>query len=212
MEYVGTVIILLFSAYIVYIYDKIESAIRDGAPPKKQEVKAEQEQATRDILETSLNTNMEQQTGTRDLFLKTLTEIGCQYEICEDDDDSIHFAYQGEHFLVDAYNDRPYLWIWDYVWGYVELHDVDEVSRLRRAINEANLQNSVTSVFTIDNTNKTLDVHCKATVLFIPEIPDPATYLRTELDAFFQAHISIRSEMTKLKEKDQALSESLARP
>ena len=40
---------------------------------------------------------MENNKGTRDLFLETLTKIGCQYEFAEEEgDDRIFFAYQGE--------------------------------------------------------------------------------------------------------------------
>ena len=143
--------------------------------------------------------------GTRDLFLETLTQIGCQYEIGEGDDDRIHFAYQGEHFLVAADNERPYINIWDYAWGNVELHDIDEVSRLRKAINIANWNTSVTTVFTIDDVAKTMDVHCKVTILFIPQIPDVANYLKVELDEFFRAHRAVGTELAKLREKEEAV-------
>ncbi len=36
---------------------------------------------------------------TRSLFLDTLTKIGCQYQLGEDDDTRIFFDYQGESFL-----------------------------------------------------------------------------------------------------------------
>ena len=151
--------------------------------------------------------NMEKEVkkGTRDLFLETLTQIGCQYEIGEGDDDRIHFAYQGEHFLVAADNERPYINIWDYAWGNVELHDIDEVSRLRKAINIANWNTSVTTVFTIDDVAKTMDVHCKVTILFIPQIPDIANYLKVELDEFFRAHRAVGNELAKLRGKEEAV-------
>ena len=56
---------------------------------------------------------MENQKGTRELFLETLTKIGCQYEFSEEEnDDRIFFAYQGEHFIVDyigEVDDRDYI-------------------------------------------------------------------------------------------------------
>ena len=59
-------------------------------------------------MEKNEQVNEETKTGTRGLFLETLTKIGCQYEI-DDEDDRILFAYQGEHFLADAYNDKWYV-------------------------------------------------------------------------------------------------------
>ena len=35
---------------------------------------------------------MEEKKGTRDLFLETLTKIGCQYEVSEDEDGDINFV------------------------------------------------------------------------------------------------------------------------
>ena len=41
--------------------------------------------------------------GARDLFLDTLTKIGCQYQLGEGEDNRIFFAYQGEHFFGDLH-------------------------------------------------------------------------------------------------------------
>ena len=50
--------------------------------------------------------------GTRDLFLETLTKIGCQYKLAEEGDD-INFGYQGEYFVVRASNENRYIQIYD---------------------------------------------------------------------------------------------------
>ena len=93
-------------------------------------------------------TTMEETKGkksTRELFMETLTEIGCQYELSEDqDDDRIFFDYQGEHFLAGVNNDSFYVHIYDTYWGHVELYDIDEFSRLRKAVNESNKTSGVT--------------------------------------------------------------------
>ena len=112
---------------------------------------------------------MENEKGTRDLFLETLTNIGCRYELADEEgDDSIFFAYQGEHFFVEARNNLRFIQIYDTHWGHVELYDVEEFARLKKAINGANLNNTVTTVYTIDEEAKTVDVHSKSTILFIP--------------------------------------------
>ena len=48
---------------------------------------------------------MEQTKGSRELFLETLSKIGCQYELGEgeDDSDKIYFAYQGENFVQKSF-------------------------------------------------------------------------------------------------------------
>ena len=143
--------------------------------------------------------------GTKDLFLATLTKIGCQYELAEEEDDnSIYFAYQGENFVVDASNENNYIRIWDTHWGHVELYNVDELSRLKKAINNSNLNTGVTTVYTIDEVGHNVDVHCKSVVLFIEQIPNIENYLRVELNEFFRAHQYVGNEMVKQRETENA--------
>jgi hypothetical protein len=148
-------------------------------------------------------TNKKEKNGTRDLFLETLTKIGCQYEIEEGEDvedGDIRFGYQGEYFVVRASNKTRYIQIYDTHWGHVELYDIDEFSRLKKAINESNIRNSVTTVYTIDEAGSNVDVHCKSVILFVPEIPNIADYLRLELSEYFRVHETINIEMAKQRE------------
>lgn len=199
-------ILCAFAGYIIipWIGYKIQDAIENGDTSQSSQ-KAMQDQAARDILATALPTkqltNMqEQKKGTRSLLLGTLTKMGWQYDLVDGENGRIHFAYQGEHFLVDAEDDLSHIAIYDYAWESVELYDIDEVARLRKAINEANWQNCVTTVFTINEAGKTMDVHSKQIVLFIQEIPDLEGYLKMNLNEFFRAHRMVGSELSKLRE------------
>ncbi len=87
--------------------------------------------------------------------------------------------------------------IWDTYWLQVELYDIDEVSRLRKAINTSNMNCSVTTVYTIDEAGKHVDVHCNTTTVFIPEIPEIEDYLRIILGGFFEAHRYVSNEIAK---------------
>ena len=146
------------------------------------------------------NNSMEEKKGTRDLFLETLTRIGCQYEFGEGDD--ISFGYPGEHFIVRANNNNHFIHIYDTYWGHVELYNVEDLSRLKKAINESNLNNGVTAVYTVDEAGGTVDVHSKTVILFTQEIPAIDDYLRMELNEFFRVHETINIEMTKQREKE----------
>lgn len=144
--------------------------------------------------------------NTRGLFIEMLKKIGCQYEMAEEENDNrIFFACQGEHFFVDASDDRFYITVYDTHWGHVELYDIDEFTRLRKAINTANLNCATMTVYTIDEDAKTVDVHSKSTFPFLPQIPDLENYLRGELSDFFRAHQLVGNEMTKIREKEEAL-------
>ena len=146
------------------------------------------------------NKKLEERKGTRDLFLETLTKIGCQYEIGEGEDGDINFGYQGEYFVVRASNNNRFIHIYDTHWGHVELYDIDEFARLKKAINESNLRNSVTTVYTIDEAGSNVDVHCKSVILFTQEIPEIVDYLRLELSEYFRVHETINMEMAKQRE------------
>lgn len=155
----------------------------------------EQEEMKQELMENK---------GTRDLFLEILTKIGCQYELGgEEDNNRIYFGYQGEHFFVEATNEGWYIHIYDTHWGHVELYDIDEFTRLKKAINTSNLNNSVMTIYTIDEAGNNVDVHCKSTILFIPQIPRLEDYLRLELNEFFRAHQHVGNEMAKLREKEE---------
>ena len=144
---------------------------------------------------------IEGQIGTKDLFLETVTMMGSQYEFL---DDYIVVDYQGYKFAVIANNYIPDIQIWDTYREHVDLHDIDEFSRLRKAVNEANRACSVTTFYVIDEGSKTVNVHSKSVILFIPQIPDLAGYLRVELNEFFRAHQLIESEMANQRNKENA--------
>ena len=174
----------------------------DRQENKRMKLEAEQKK----ILASAQVPNNSSETtkiGTRDLFLNTLTKIGCQYQLGEGDDNRIFFAYQGENFFADTTNDIMYVHLWDTHWGHVELYDIDEVSRLRKAINTSNLNTAVTTVFTIDEDGNNMDVHSKSTIPFISSMPNLEDYLKVELNEFFRSHQMVGTEMRKLREQEQ---------
>ena len=143
----------------------------------------------------------EESKGTRDLLLETLTQIGCQYEI-DPDEGYISFGYQGENFVASATNEGWYVRVWDTYWGHVDLYDIDEFSRLRKAVNNANLNCSTMTVYTINEKEQKVDVHCKSVFPFMSQMPELENYLRGELNDFFNAHHFVGNEMAKLREQD----------
>ena len=154
-------------------------------------------------MEEVVNVKTENATSTKDLFLDVLTRIGCQYELGEGEDDRIYFAYQGENFMVDTYNNSPYVVIWDAYWNSVELYDIEEMSRMKRAINLANFNTLVSTVYTINEVGKTMDVHCRNMFAFFPQIPEIENFLRSQLNDFFRAHQYVGNEVQRLKTEEK---------
>ncbi len=187
------------------IYQKVPTFENQIKQIEKDMEKADyrlQHKAEEDEMEYYLeNMEKEEKKGARDLFLETLTAIGCQYEI--DEDDEINFAYQGEYFVVIASNDNQYIQIYDMRWLHVELYDIDEIARLKKAINESNIKNSVVTVYTINESGNTVDVHSKSVIYFDSVIPDVIDNLRIELAEYFNVHQMILLEMAKLREQEE---------
>ncbi len=176
-----------------------EQAQTEGAPMAETKgTKAMEQKENMEKKEQDREVN----TRSRDAFLETLTKIGCQYEI-EEEDERINFAFQGEHFIADASNQRCYVQLWDVFWGQVELYDIDEFSRLRKAINTANINCDVMTIYTINEAGNNVDVHCKKSLLFLPEIPNIEAYLHAELSSFFRAHHIVGNEMAKMREEEK---------
>ena len=157
--------------------------------------------------ETNKTEKMEEKkvnTGARDCFLETLKKLGCQYEI-DKEDDRIQFAFQGENFVAEATNEGCYVHLWDTFWGQVELCDIDEFTRLRKAINTSNINCTTTTVYSINEAGSSVDVHSKKSILFLPQIPQVENYLRSELGDFFRAHQIVGYEMAKMRENEEAI-------
>lgn len=173
---------------------------RDRALISEKALKQIHEELDEKQINNHENNSMEERKGTRDLFLETLTRIGCQYEFGEGDD--IIFGYQGERFIVRANNNNYFIHIYDTFWGHVELYNVEDLSRLKKAINESNLNNSVTAVYTVNEAGGTVELHSKTAILFISEIPAIDDYLRMELNEFFRVHDTISIEMAKQREME----------
>lgn len=161
-------------------------------------------QIMKETFEKSKN-DMEEQKGTRDLFLEALIRIGCQYTVDDEDDGRYYFAYQGENFAVDMSNDRMYVQLWDMFWASVELYDIDKLAQLKKVINESNLRYATTTIYTVNEAGSTVDVHCKSVIFFSPSIPDIETYLRTELGDYFHVHQFINTEMAKMVEQNESI-------
>ena len=130
-----------------------------------------------------------------------LDELGCPCEI--EEDGVLAFWFQGSHFHMFLEPDSHYMDIWEYCWRSEKLDDVDAVRRLMTAINDANSSCSITSVYTIDEEDRTIDVSCSTSILYRPMITDLKHHLSIRLSNFFYAHELINAAMAL----DKGLSE-----
>ena len=144
--------------------------------------------------------------GTRNLFLETLTKMGCQYEI-DEEDNQIRFMWQGGHFTADAQNDCAFIVVWYLYWDEYELYDIDTLSRVKRVINDANINYNINVVYSINEAGSTFHVHSKKHILLISQIPDIEEYLQSVLGQFYHVRHYVEAELEKLKNEEERVAQ-----
>ncbi len=138
---------------------------------------------------------------TKDLFIKTITEIGCEYQSWEDEDsyfDSIVFKYRFETFRAYFFEYCREVNIVNHFSIFTaDLYDTFEVCRLRDAVNKVNQESRVVSTYTIENEANKMFVDCSCTIPFMAEIPQLISYLCSALSQLEDVRFSITVEMEK---------------
>lgn len=143
-----------------------------------------------------MKVNKQDKAEARDLFMKTVEELGGRFmEDDDSEDEGISFYYQGE--LFRAYFSSMWVELLRMFWKTIDMYDVDVYHRLREAINKANESCRVTTYYTIDEQQKEVDVHSKSMFIFGSEIKDAKLYLYTQLKFFFDAIHSIELEFER---------------
>lgn len=147
------------------------------------------------------NNNMEenQNLSTRDLCAEVLRKLNCDVQFDEENEYNMYFTYQGESFSVDTWENGLMITIWDTWWGTVDLDDLDDVSRVRKAINNINVRQNLTLMYSIDEKGQKFAVHTKRQCLLIPQIPQIENYMAAMLTGFFDVQRSFKEEYDRLR-------------
>lgn len=140
----------------------------------------------------------------RDLFLETLTALGCQYEV--DEDDHINFQWQGGYFSTHASNESLFVTIWYFQWGEWELYDIDMLSRVKQVINNANINYSLNVVYSLNEEGGNFYIHSSKSFVFVPQLPDIKGYLQAMLGEFFVVRRYVEKELDKLENQEERIS------
>lgn len=135
--------------------------------------------------------------ATKDLAYSLLHKLGCVPE--ETEDGRIRFEFQGITFLMEAVNDCLFvnlIWPWCHSFS---IFDIDEFARVRKVVNEINI-NSSCSVFYIPNPESDeVAVHIKKHLLLTPQIPNIEEYLKVMFRSFFAAQRELVTEIEKYR-------------
>lgn len=137
--------------------------------------------------------------STRDLCAEVLRKLNCDVQFDDENEYNMHFSYQGENFSVETWEDGLMITIWDTWWGTVDLDNLDDVSRVRKAINTINVRQGFTLMYSIDEKSQKFAVHTKRQCLLIPQIPQIENYMVAMLTGFFDAQRSFKEEYDRLR-------------
>ena len=158
------------------------------------------QQKTGDRKEQQASTNT---WGTKTLLFNTMDKLGCKLEPDENTEGRYITIFQGEQFVIDVDDTSAFIIVWDLWWDMYELYDIDNLSRLKKAINSANIRFNTSSLYSIDENGKTLGVHTKMRILLIPQIPDIENYLHAMISEFFHVKNFIKNEIYRLKIEEE---------
>lgn len=137
---------------------------------------------------------------TRELCKALLRDLNCRVVEDEEDNERMEFAFQGETFCLIASDDCLLATVYDFSWGNIELDDIDEVSRLRKVINNVNFRfGGLCVVYTIDTDKNRMVVHTKRQFLVTPEIPNILDYITAMLTGFFEVQRALTHELDRLR-------------
>lgn len=143
----------------------------------------------------------------RVVLKRCLEEMGCPYK--EDEDGDLEIWFQGTQFMLILPPENHYIEIIDYCWIKADLDDAEEVDRLKQAINKANTEGDITTVYFTDEKNHAIGAYCSTNILYRPMILDMKKHLEIRLSNFFLAHDIIHAEMVLLKERDSQQKQAL---
>lgn len=152
------------------------------------------------------NNNMEENRNfsTRDLCAEVLRKLNCDVQFDDENEYNMHFSYQGENFSVETWEDGLMITIWDTWWGTVDLDNLDDVSRVRKAINNINVRQNLTLMYSVDEKGQKFAVHTKRQCLLIPQIPQIENYMAAMLTDFFDVQRSFKEEYDRLRLEEKA--------
>ena len=172
----------LAAAFIIY---SIYKYYKESQEEKEAEENRYFEELMSEKSETKENNELSLTSGdmdTRDLALRTLHSIGS--EPIETEEGRIEFEYQGIRFIMEAVNDCAFV---NLIW---------EFARVRQVVNDVNLRDTVSVVYTIADSDE-VALHIKKNFIFLPQLPQIDEYLKLNLNSFFRTARTLDLEIEK---------------
>lgn len=135
----------------------------------------------------------------RERLLTVLKEMNCQPEEDTEEPERILVAYQGERFIIDYSEQSKYISIHDVWWYNAPLDDIELLSDIRKVVNACNFDNHTTLIYTINTEENVIGVHCRQSMVFVPEIRNLKDYLASQFVDSFRQHQNFHARLNALK-------------
>lgn len=192
----STIVIFFAFAIAMYALYRIYKEMHDAKDYRfNEQVKPKGDAPT--VMENKKNFN------TRALVLRTLKNIGCQ-EI--EEEERISFSFQNENFVIEAADDCQFINVLDPWWYASPIDDIENLSRIRKAVNQVNLLNPYPVVYSFNEEKRIIGVHTKHNMLFNAQIEGLEDYLIATLNNFFSIQRDFLTEIEKEKVWEESKS------
>ena len=140
IPFISILITVFLFYFFCHMYEKKEQKTKEA-------IDVPSDSCENELFNNNLNMNEVSIIKTKELCLEVLKNLNCQVSFDEEDPDSMLFNYQGENFMINASNECRMITIWDQFWYDVNLDNLEDVSRVRKAINSVNISIAPTLVY-----------------------------------------------------------------
>ena len=207
MQILCVIVIVAITVFLAYWFKKQEqptaSATGAGKPvPVGSQAGKKEESSTEGDAKNEEDASKRYAGMKSYALVMTITkELGCQPVADEEDEERIHFTYQGENFMIDTQKEGLFVCLYDTWWYEVSLSDLDEYSDARRAVNACNFNYATSLVYTINEEENQMGIHCRSVFLLTAEIPNISDYFRSRLQDCFLQHRNFHQKLDELRKK-----------
>ena len=139
--------------------------------------------------------------SSRELLAFALKKLGCNCDPSEGEGE-FHTTFQGEHFRIFCSDDYRFIDIQDLAWYDAPLHDINNMSLMRRAINDCNVSAQATIVYSIYDDEDQIVLHSLKEAYWSAEIDQVDAYLGSLFNRLLQSHHRFFNRMETLRQQE----------
>ena len=119
-------------------------------------------------------------------IINILEDLGCECRVNEENE--LTFIYQGAGFYLKTDDCLDYIVFIDNSWKKVSLKNPDIVNKMKRAINKANICNTVTIAYIEDYEDGVMEIYSTSTIPYYPNYTYLYKYINNKLVDMLSNH------------------------